>query len=73
MCSRYELATKPELLIAAIALHVPLGVDVGRDEDGRDPFEFRSGEIRPTDTAPVVLPGRRLATMPWGLKVDWQS
>jgi putative SOS response-associated peptidase YedK len=58
--------TTLERMIAAWALHLPR-------LDKEDPCELGSGEIRPTDIAPVVLPGRRLAMLPWGLKVDWQS
>lgn len=65
MCSRYEVLTDLESIVAGEAVRVP-----PTDEQLRT---FAPGEIRPTNLAPVILPGGMLAIMPWGLHVDWQS
>lgn len=67
MCSRYELLTNFECIVAGAALKV--------SPDNAQARGFRpkpKGEIRPTDPAPVILPGGALAVLPWGLAVDWQ-
>ncbi len=65
MCSRYEILTDLESIVAGEAMRVPPTSEQLRT--------FTAGEIRPTDIAPVTLPGRVLVMMPWGLSVAWQS
>ncbi len=60
MCSRYELNGILELVIAAFDL--PGGTHFTNQE-----------EIRPTDSAPVVLAGRQTGIMNWGLTASWSK
>jgi putative SOS response-associated peptidase YedK len=68
VCSRYELLTKIESIIAGFAVREPLPDDF---DNGPDPFTL--SEIKPTNRAPVITPGGKLVLRPWGLKVDWQN
>jgi putative SOS response-associated peptidase YedK len=68
MCARYELLTTFESVVAGLALRVPPD-----DEQTHRPRAFERGEVRPTNLAPVVMPDRSLAWLPWGLAVEWQN
>jgi putative SOS response-associated peptidase YedK len=68
VCSRYELLTKIESIIAGFAVREPLPDDF---DNGPDPFTL--SEIKPTNRAPVIAPGGKLLLRPWGLKVEWQN
>ncbi len=68
MCSRFELETSIHSIVAGLALNVP--ATAAQAHQAR---AFQRGEIRPTNLAPIILPGRTLAWLPWGLSVDWQN
>ena len=68
MCSRYELRSNIESIIAGFALRVAPG-----DERSRGATAFNLPEIRPTNLAPIIGHGRELSWRPWGLNVDWQN
>jgi putative SOS response-associated peptidase YedK len=64
MCSRFELLTTVESIVAGAALRVaPRGLDAGR---------LARAEVRPTDPSPIIGADGALVLLPWGLRVDWQ-
>lgn len=73
MCARYELTTPAERVIERFGLKVPPPPENGRSGDEWGPRPFERGEIRPTNLAPVILPGGMVAALPWGLAVSWQD
>ncbi|MDX2221402.1 MAG: SOS response-associated peptidase [Rhodospirillaceae bacterium] len=68
MCARYELTTPPERMIERFGLRVP-----PMSDGGWGPRPFERGEVRPTNIAPVILPGGTVVALPWGLVVTWQD
>ncbi|MBL8645487.1 MAG: SOS response-associated peptidase [Rhodospirillaceae bacterium] len=68
MCSRYEILTPFESIVAGRALGISPS-----DEDAQRARKFPKGEVRPTDMAPVILSEHTIGWMPWGLSVSWQS
>lgn len=68
MCSRYELLTDVESIVAGEALRLP-----PTDHDAQKLRTFKGAEIRPTDIAPIVKPSGQWDMLPWGLAVSWQA
>lgn len=61
MCGRYDLTESPQMLMLYFALSVK-------------PEAFSNGDIRPTNTAPIIrdVDGQRIAGMArWGLIPSW--
>lgn len=59
MCSRYEIDVEWETIVEQLGL------------DG-EPGDFHPGEIRPTNTAPVLFSGN-LTALRWGIPAPWDG